>query len=89
MNNENKKKFKAQARALKPFMIINKNGVDNNAIENILKNLKANKLTKVKILKDYVDSTDKTKQEIAIEIAEKTKAELIDQVGQVIVLYKR
>lgn len=89
MNNDERKKFKTQGRVLKPFITISGNGISDNAIENIIKNLKANKLTKVKILKSFVDSVPQTKQEIAQEIAEKTKSELIDQVGQVIVLYKR
>lgn len=89
MNSEEKKKYKSQARTLKPFIIISKSGISENVIENITKNLKANKLTKIKLLKDYVDSVEQDKKELAQMIAEKTQSEIIDQVGQMIVLYKR
>ncbi|MBN1175080.1 YhbY family RNA-binding protein [Candidatus Woesearchaeota archaeon] len=89
MNAEDKKKFRSQAKNLRPFIIISKSGISDNVIENISKNLKANKLTKIKLLKEYVDSVEQDKKELAQMIAEKTKSELIDQVGQMIVLYKR
>jgi len=89
MDSEVKKKFKSQSKNLKPFAIIGKSGINNNIIESILKNLKANKLTKIKLLKSYVDSVPENKKELAKQIAEKTNSEIIDQIGQIIVLYKR
>lgn len=83
------KKLKSQSKALKPFTIIGKSGISENNIENISKNLKANKLTKIKLLKDYVNSVEASKQDLAKDIAEKTGSELVDQIGQMIVLYKR
>ena len=89
MNKEEHKKYKTIAKSLKPFIIIGKNGISDNSIENISKNLKANKLTKIKLLKTHVDSLEENKQEVAERIAQATKSEIIDQVGQMIVLYKR
>lgn len=89
MNAEDKKKYRTQAKVLKSFITVGKKGISENVIENISKNLKANKLTKIKLLKTYVDSVKKDKKELAKNISEKTNSEIIDVIGQVIVLYKR
>ena len=83
------KKLKSEGKSLKPFLQIGKNGVTENAISQIRNYLKANKLGKVKLSKSFLETQYQNKKEIAETIAESTKSEIIDQVGFVVVLWKR
>ena len=82
--------LRKQAQALKPAVIIGKNGITQTTIEQITLYLKAHKLGKIKLGSNFLDAQDnKTKDEHIQEVVEKTKAELIHKVGNVFVLYKR
>ena len=83
------KALKFQAKSLKPFLQIGKNGLGQHTTTQITNYLKANKLGKIKMLRSFLDEQDKSKKELAKLLAENTGAELIDLVGFVIVLYKR
>lgn len=66
---------------------IGKNGVTPSLIEEISRQLKANKLVKVKLLKSALD--EMTRDEIAKLLADKTGSELIEVKGNTVVLFKR
>lgn len=76
-----------KGKKLEPILRIGKSGLTEGAIEEIKRQLKENKLIKVKLLKGCLENKDK--KEFAKEVASKTDSELINQVGFVIVLYKR
>ena len=66
---------------------IGKNGVTPSLIEEVSRQLKDNKLVKVKLLKSALD--EMTRDEIAKLLAEKTNSELIEVKGNTVVLFKR
>ena len=66
---------------------IGKNGVTPSLIEELARQLKDNKLVKVKILKSALD--EHPREEIAKQLAAKTGSELIEVKGNTVVLYRR
>ncbi len=85
----NLKKFKNKAKGIEVTVKIGKSGLTHNLVNEIKKQLKTLKLVKVKMLRSFIDEGDKNKKDLAKDIAEKCKAELVDSVGFVVVLYKR
>jgi RNA-binding protein len=79
--------LRRKAMVLEPVIRIGKNGLTEGAIAEIKKLLKKYKLIKIKMLKGF--AMDKNKKTVAREIAEKTDSELVQQVGFVVVLYKK
>jgi RNA-binding protein len=79
--------YKEQAKLLDPIMRIGKNGLTDNTIKEIEKQLKKRRLIKIKMLRAFFEG--KNKKEVAKEIAEKTNSILIDSVGFVVVLLKK
>ena len=73
-------------RALSAMTInIDKSGVNENVIEEIKRQLKANELVKIKFAKNIARDKDKYIDEIITQ----TKAKLIDVRGHVAVIYKK
>ena len=73
-------------RALNAMKInIGKAGINDNVIEEIKRQLKANELVKLKFAKNIASDKD----EYIDEIVSKTKAKLIDVRGHVAVIYKK
>ena len=73
-------------RALSAMTInIGKSGVNENVIEEIKRQLKANELVKIKFAKNIARDKDK----YIDEIVSKTKSKLIDVRGHVAVIYKK
>lgn len=73
-------------RALNAMTInIGKSGVNDNVIEEIKRQLKANEIVKLKFAKNIARDKDK----YIDEIVSKTKAQLIDIRGHVAVIYKK
>jgi RNA-binding protein len=66
---------------------IGKNGVTPSLIEELDRQLKDNKLVKVKILKSAMD--EMSREEIAKQLAAKTGSELIEVKCNTVVLFKR
>ena len=66
---------------------VGKNGVTAALIEEINRQLKDNKLVKVKVLKSAMEAVPR--DEIARLLAEKTGAELVEVRGNTVVLFKR
>ena len=79
-------KKKMMNRALDAMTInIGKSGVNDNVIEEIKRQLKANEIVKLKFAKNIARDKDK----YIDEIVSKTKAKLIDVRGHVAVIYKK
>jgi len=79
-------KLKEKAKTLEPVIRIGKNGLTENTIKEIKKQLNKKKLIKVKLLRAFIN--DKDKKLVANKIAEETNSRIIDLVGFVVVLYK-
>jgi RNA-binding protein len=79
--------LRGTAANIEPATHIGKNGVTDSLIEEINRQLKDNKLIKVKVLKSAIESMPR--EEIARLLAAKTGAELIDVRGNTVVLFKR
>lgn len=80
------KKLRQESKSLKALIIIGKNGISDEVIKNIQKQLKTSRIVKVRILKTYINS--KNKKSIANELASKCDAKIIDFVGFTVVLSK-
>ena len=81
------KKLKTQAKALKPILWIGKNGVTDNLVNELKYLLKRKKLVKIKFLRGFLEENDK--KEVVQDLIAKTEAKLVDQVGFIVVLYRR
>ena len=79
--------LRGQAAKIEASTHIGKNGVTPSLIEEIKRQLKDNKLIKVKLLKSAVEAMPR--EEIAKDLAEKTVSELIEVKGNTVVLFKR
>ena len=79
--------LRGMAARIEPATHVGKNGVTDSLIEEINRQLKDNKLVKVKVLKSAIEAMPR--DEIARQLAEKTGAELIDVRGNTVVLFKR
>ncbi|AKB80408.1 RNA-binding protein YhbY [Methanosarcina horonobensis HB-1 = JCM 15518] len=86
MEKEKLYQLKSDANKISPILNIGKNGVTDTLIEELNKQIKANRLVKVKVLKSAEEGKDlKT---IADELAEATRSTLIDVRGRTVVLYR-
>jgi RNA-binding protein len=79
--------LRGQAARMEASTHVGKNGITPSLIEEVKRQLKDNKLVKIKLLKSAIES--KPRGELARELAEKTKAELIEVKGNTVVLFKR
>ena len=79
--------LRGQAAKIEASTHIGKNGVTPSLIEEIKRQIKDNKLIKVKLLKSAVEAMPR--EEIAKDLAEKTVSELIEVKGNTVVLFKR
>ncbi len=79
--------LKSKARALPAIIQVGKAGLTEAVIEEIKVQLKNKKLVKVKFLRSAIKDEDK--KELFKELADKTKSEIIHQVGFVVALYKK
>jgi len=78
-----KKLLKKLAHKLKPLIQIGKNGVTPSTITNIDKTLKDHELIKIKYLEHKAEKNTMTRQ-----ILEETGSELINRIGNTIILYR-
>ncbi len=79
--------LRSKAKTLEPVVRIGKSGLSDSMIGEINKNLIKRKLIKIKLLKSPGER--KEKEELISSIVEKTQSELVDSVGNIIVLYKK
>nr|WP_321496646.1 YhbY family RNA-binding protein [uncultured Methanolobus sp.] len=78
--------LKNEATKIKPIINIGKNGITDSVIEEIKKQVKANRLVKIKMLKTSAEGEDiKTSAE---KLAEATNTTLIDVRGSTVVIYR-
>jgi RNA-binding protein len=86
MDKEKLYQLKSDANKISPILNVGKNGITETLIEELNKQIKANRLVKVKVLKSAEEGKDlKT---IADELAEATRSTLIDVRGRTVVLYR-
>jgi RNA-binding protein len=81
------RELKDKARLLEPIVRIGKNGLTDPVVEHICKMLVKRHLVKVKFLRSFLEDNDR--KEAASKLAKATESDLLDQVGFVVVLYKR
>lgn len=79
-----KQALKAKAHALKPIILIGAKGLTDNVLNEIEIALKAHELIKIKIAGQ--DKTERTA--LAVRICEHADAEHIQQIGNILVIYK-
>jgi RNA-binding protein len=79
--------LRGQAARMEASTHVGKNGITPSLIVEVKRQLKDNKLVKVKLLKSAIEAMPR--EELAKELAEKTRAELIEVKGNTVVLFKR
>lgn len=85
LTDEQKKRLRGKAHALKPVILIGQHGMKDTIMEEIHKALSFHQLLKIKI-----NAGDKAiREDLTNMILEATEAALIQQIGGVIVIYKR
>lgn len=85
MTGKERAAFRAQANSLEPLFQIGKGGMSEALIKQTDDALRARELIKVKVL---LESSPETPRQVADALAEATKADVIQVVGGVIVLYR-
>lgn len=80
-----RKKLRAQAHTLKPVVTIGQSGLTEAVIAELEIALDHHELIKVKIRSDDRD----LRKQIGEQLCDQTKAELIQRIGQITVLYRR
>ncbi len=86
------KKLKAQANKLEALLQVGKAGVTEALLAELARQLKKEKLVKIKLAKESLDpnvSSKKARQTMAKKLCDKTGAVLIHLVGFTAVLYKK
>lgn len=84
-----KVELKNKAKSLPASINIGKNGLTDTSISQIKLYIKKNKLCKIKFLKNFIDTFEGNKKDLAVELATRVDAELIDFIGNTVVLYKK
>ncbi|WNB76939.1 ribosome assembly RNA-binding protein YhbY [Methylomonas koyamae] len=84
MNPIQKKKLKAQAHALNPVVIVGQAGLTEAVLKEINVALDAHELIKIKIRAERDE-----RAVISEQICAETKAELIQSIGQIAVVYRQ
>jgi RNA-binding protein len=83
---EKLKSMRSESKNMTPSIIIGKNGLTDQVIDNIKNELSRHKLVKLKILQAYI--SDKDKNEVFEDIAEKTEAKIVHKIGFTLTLTK-
>ncbi|MGE6629227.1 ribosome assembly RNA-binding protein YhbY [Bacillus sp. NPDC077027] len=84
LTGKQKRFLRAQAHHLSPIFQVGKGGVNDNMVKQISEALEARELLKVSVLQNC----EKDKSEVATSLVKGTKAELVQTIGNMIVLYK-
>lgn len=85
LNNHQKAQLKGLASTLDIKYQIGKNEISDSLIAMLDKALIAHELIKIDVMKGYLESIN----ELAINLSVKLNAEIVQQVGRVIVLFRR
>jgi len=84
VNSDRKKQLKAQAHILKPVIIVGQAGLTESVLKEIEITLDTHELIKIK-----VRAEKEQRNAIRDQIVTDTKSELIQSIGQVIVIYRK
>ncbi|MGD7044046.1 ribosome assembly RNA-binding protein YhbY [Jeotgalibacillus proteolyticus] len=84
LTGKQKRFLRAEAHHLSPIFQVGKGGVNENMIKQIGEALEARELIKVSILQNC----EQDKDEVAAVIHKGTKGEIVQQIGNIIVVYK-
>jgi len=84
VNSAVKKQFKTQAHTLKPIVTIGQAGLTDAVLVELNIALDTHELLKIKIRLER-----DTRKQISTELCEKTQAELIQRIGQTVVIYRK
>ncbi|MHC0035838.1 ribosome assembly RNA-binding protein YhbY [Pseudoneobacillus sp. C159] len=84
LSGKQKRFLRSKAHHLNPIFQVGKGGVNENMVKQIADALEARELLKVSVLQNC----DEDKDEVAEQLANGTKAELVQIIGNIIVLYK-
>ena len=79
-----RKYLRAQAHHLKPFVLIGRNGINKQVIGSVDLALKDHELIKIKF-----GEFKEAKKEISAEIAQFTKSEVVEIIGNIAILYRQ
>ncbi len=84
MNSARKKQLKAQAHSLKPVIIVGQSGLTESVLNEIEITLDTHELIKIKIRAEKLQ-----RNKIRDQIVTDTQSELIQTIGQIIVVYRK
>lgn len=85
LTNKEKKYLRKLANPLNSIFQVGKDGVSQNQIKGINDYLEAHELVKISVLKNCEFET----MEVALDICSATKAELVQIIGKIIILYRQ
>ena len=85
LTNKEKKYLRKLANPLNSVFKVGKEGVSSNQIKSINDYLEAHELVKISILKNCDFET----MEVALDLCSATKAELVQIIGRIIILYRQ
>ncbi|TDL34475.1 ribosome assembly RNA-binding protein YhbY [Jeotgalibacillus sp. S-D1] len=84
LTGKQKRYLRSEAHHLSPIFQVGKGGVNENMIKQIGEALEARELIKVSILQNC----DQDKDEVALVISKGTRGEIVQKIGNTIVVYK-
>jgi RNA-binding protein len=84
VNSARKKQLKAQAHSLKPVIIVGQSGLTESVLKEIEITLNTHELIKIKVRAEK-DERNAIRDQIVTE----TKADLIQSIGQIVVVYRK
>ena len=79
--------LRSKAKRLDPVLRVGKGGISESFVVELKKVLNKRKLVKIKLLRSSFQ--DGEKKELAMQLSEKTNSEIIDFVGNTVVLYRK
>ncbi|HLG23344.1 MAG TPA: YhbY family RNA-binding protein [Candidatus Nanoarchaeia archaeon] len=79
--------LRKQSKKLSPIINIGKSGLTANVVLSLDRLLKQRNLIKIRLLRAFF--TGKNKEELIQELVQKTQSQLIDSVGNIVVIYKK
>jgi len=85
--NKEIKELRTQSKKLEPIVRIGKNGLTAGMLKQLYMLLEQKALIKIKLLKSSFAGNEK--KEFIEELVMKTQSQLVDSIGNVVVLYKK
>ncbi|MBQ7873293.1 MAG: ribosome assembly RNA-binding protein YhbY [Clostridia bacterium] len=84
INSKQRATLRSMASQMQPIMQIGKGGIAENLVKTVSDALEARELIKLTVL----DNCDYTPREMAEELAEATRAEVVGVIGRKVILYR-